>query len=242
MKPVTGGALGRPQMILIDLDGTLVDTVPDLAYAVDRTMERLGLPPRGEPSVRQWVGNGPERMIRRALVNSLDGEPDEALFRRAYPIFLEVHGEHVCNDSRLFPGVAAALAFLEAEGYPLGCVTNKPARFTDPLLDALDIRRHFALVIAGDALPRQKPDPMPLLHAAAVFDADPRRCLMIGDSINDVRAARAAGFKVACVTYGYNHGHDIREAGPDAAMDSMEELKALLEPRDAATRHRAHEG
>jgi phosphoglycolate phosphatase len=229
-------------MILIDLDGTLVDTVPDLAYAVDRTLERLGMPPRGEPSVRQWVGNGPERMLRRALINSLEGEPDEELFRRAYPIFLEIHGENICNHSRLFPGVIEALDFFAAEGYRVGCVTNKLARFTDPLLETLGVRRRFALVISGDTLPKQKPDPLPLLHAAAFFDADPSRCLMVGDSINDVLAARAAGFKVACVTYGYNHGHDIREAGPDAVMDSMAELKVLLEPRDAATRQPAHEG
>ena len=230
-------------MILIDLDGTLVDTVPDLAYAVDVTMETLGLPRRGEQNVRQWVGNGPERMIRRALVNSLDGEPDEDLFRRAYPIFLQVHGDNICNHSRLFPGVAEGIAFLESEGYPLGCVTNKPARFTEPLLAALGVRERFGLVVSGDTLPRKKPDPAPLLYAAEFFGADPRQCLIVGDSINDVMAARAAGFSVACVTYGYNHGRDIREAEPDAVIDSLAQLKDVLLPRDAGARarHRAHD-
>jgi phosphoglycolate phosphatase len=230
-------------MVLIDLDGTLVDTVPDLAYAVDETMTALGLPRRGEQRVRQWVGNGPERMIRRALINSLEGEPDEEMFRRAYPIFLKIHGENVCNHSRLFPGAAEGIAFLESEGYALGCVTNKPARFTEPLLEALGVRNRFGLVVSGDTLPRQKPDPAPLLYAAEFFGAEPRECLIVGDSINDVLAARAAGFAVVCVTYGYNHGRDIREAAPDAVIDSLAQLKDLLAPRDAIqrARHRVHD-
>lgn len=226
-------ALARPDMVLIDLDGTLVDTVPDLACAVDVMMQELGMPQRGEPRVRQWIGNGAERLVRRALVNAVDGEPDEDLFRRAYPIFMRAYEENVCAHSRPYPGVMEGLAFLKAAGYRLGCVTNKPARFTEPLLQALGLFDDFALVISGDALPRQKPDPAPLLHAARFFEVQSERSLMVGDSINDVRAARAAGFGVVCVSYGYNHGHDIREAGPDAVIDSLAELQDLLDPAGA---------
>jgi phosphoglycolate phosphatase len=239
----TSGSLGRPQMILIDLDGTLVDTAPDLARAVDAAMQAVGLSARGESRVRQWIGNGPERMLRRALVDSMEGEPDEALFRRAYPVFLKAHEEHICRYSRLFPGVLEGLDYLMGEGYPLGCVTNKPARFTEPLLQALGVRDRFGLVVSGDTLPRRKPDPLPLLHSAEFFGVAADACLIVGDSINDVQAARAAGFKVVCVTYGYNHGRDIREAAPDAVIDSLNELRDLLPPRDAAerVRHRIHD-
>ena len=120
--------LPRPRMVLIDLDGTLVDTVPDLAYAVDVMMQRLGLPVRGEPAVRAWIGNGAERLVKRALLGSADGEPDAELYARAYPIFLEVYQEHVCTHSRLFPGVTEGIEYLKSLGVKLGCVTNKPAR------------------------------------------------------------------------------------------------------------------
>lgn len=227
-------SLTRPEMVLIDLDGTLVDTVPDLACAVDEMMRGLGMPLRGEPRVRQWIGNGVERLVRRALIDSVDGEPDEALFKRAFPLFMRAYEENVCTYSRPYPGVLEGLAFLKEAGYRVGCVTNKAARFTEPLLDALGLLGDFGIVVSGDSLPRQKPDPMPLLHAAEFFGAAPERSLMVGDSISDVRAARAAGFGVACVTYGYNHGHDIRDAEPDAVIDSLAELRGLLDPASHA--------
>ncbi|MDX9740320.1 MAG: phosphoglycolate phosphatase [Gammaproteobacteria bacterium] len=223
-------------MILIDLDGTLVDSVPDLAHAVDVMMKAIGMPERGEERVREWIGNGAERLVRRALIDRVDGEPDEALFRRAYPVFLDAYQENVSRDSRPYPGVIEGLAALKAAGFMLGCVTNKPACFTEPLLKTLGMYDSFGIVISGDSLPTKKPDPAPLLHAAAFFGVAPERSLMVGDSINDVLAARAAGFAVACVTYGYNHGNDIREADPDAVIDSLAELPALLEVEAAQAR------
>ncbi|MBK1643456.1 phosphoglycolate phosphatase [Thiocapsa imhoffii] len=218
----------QPKMILIDVDGTLVDSVPDLTYCVDVMMERLGRPPRGEAAVRNWVGNGVERLVRRALLGRLDGEPDEAEVAVALPIFLELYAQNVSQRSLLYPGVREGLAFMTGAGYPLGCVTNKAARFTEPLLRDLGIRDQFSLVVSGDTLPLKKPDPMPLLHAAAFFGVDPAHALMIGDSVSDVKAARSAGFGIICMSYGYNHGQDIRAAEPDAVIDSMSELKGLL--------------
>ncbi len=221
-----------PAMILIDLDGTLVDSVPDLAFCVDETLRRLGRAPHGEERVRDWVGNGVERLVRRALVGRLEGEPDEAEFQRAYPIFLDLYARNTSRRSRLYPGVREGLDWLAAQGYRLGCVTNKAARFTEPLLQDLGIADYFALRLAGDSLPRKKPDPLPLRHAAQHFGVAPRDALMVGDSVSDVKAARAAGFGIVCVSYGYNHGRDIREAGPDAVIDSLVELRPLL--REAA--------
>lgn len=218
----------RPRMVLIDLDGTLVDSVPDLAHAVDIAMQGVGLPPRGEARVREWIGNGAERLVRRALINTYEGEPDEALYRRAYPIFLEAYAQDVCTYSRPFPGVLAGVEFLAGAGYRLGCVTNKPARFTEPLLQKLGLYDRFETVVSGDTLVEKKPHPAPLLYAARALGVTPQQSLMVGDSINDVEAARAAGFQVVCVDYGYNHGMDIRAAGADAVIGSLMELRELL--------------
>jgi phosphoglycolate phosphatase len=221
--------LTKPQMVLIDVDGTLVDSVPDLAYCVDAMMTRLGLAPHGENKVRHWVGNGVERLVRRALIGQLDGEPDAALFAKAYPIFIELYKVNTSVRSVLYPGVLEGLRYLKQAGYKLGCVTNKAAQFTEPLLKALGIDDYFGIVVSGDTLPLKKPDPAPLLHVAKFYKVAPTDSLMVGDSISDVKAARAAGFQIVCMSYGYNHGIDVRTAHPDAVIDSMAELKNLLD-------------
>jgi phosphoglycolate phosphatase len=216
-------------MVLVDVDGTMVDSVPDLAWCVDRMMDHLGLPAWGEAAVRNWVGNGVERLVKRALTGALEEEPDPALFERALPVFLDLYQDNTSKRSRLYPGVVEALEHLKARGYHLGCVTNKAARFTEPLLADLGVARYFALVVSGDTLPERKPDPMPLLYAAQYFGVEPSQSLMVGDSISDVKAARAAGFAIVCMSYGYNHGLDIRDFGPDAVIDSMAALRDLLD-------------
>jgi len=220
--------MDKPAMVLIDVDGTLVDSVPDLAYCVDEMMKRLDMPVHGEAKVRNWVGNGVERLVRRALIGQLDGEPDEALYEQAYPVFIELYRDNTSKRSCLYPGVKEGLDYLKSEGYQMGSVTNKAAQFTEPLLRDLGVYDYFSIVISGDTLPQKKPDPAPLLHAAKFFNVRPEQALMIGDSISDVKAARAAGFRIVCMTYGYNHGVDIREAKPDAVMDTMAELPELL--------------
>lgn len=221
----------KPGLVLIDLDGTLVDSVPDLAYCVDRMMARIGRPSHGEAKVRDWVGNGVERLVRRALIGQLEGEPTAADFEQAYPIFVELYLQHNGERSRLYPGVAEGLDYLATTDCAIGCVTNKAAQFTEPLLRGLGVYDRFGIVISGDSLPAKKPDPMPLLHAAKHFQVAPGRSLMLGDSVSDVKAARAAGFRITCVSYGYNHGRDIREAQPDAVIDSFTELQGLFENR-----------
>lgn len=216
------------RMILIDVDGTLVDSVPDLAFCVDETMKRIGRAPWGEGPVRDWVGNGVERLVKRALVGRLDGEPDAAAFDKALPIFMEIYAQNISKRSLLYPGVLRGLDELQAMGYILGCVTNKAARFTEPLLRDLGVIEYFKIVVSGDTTPKKKPDPLPLFYAAERLGVLPGESLMIGDSVNDVTAARQAGFQVVCVPYGYNHGQDIREAAPDAVIADLSELPALL--------------
>lgn len=221
-------SIKKPQMILIDVDGTLVDSVPDLAYCVDEMMKQLDMPVHGVDKVRNWVGNGVDRLVQRALIGQLDGDPEEALFEKARPIFLELYTDNVSKRSELYDGVREGLDYLKENGYQLGCVTNKAAQFTLPLLTDLGVHDDFSMVICGDTLPKKKPDPMPLLHAAEQFNVTPENSLMIGDSISDVKAARAAGFQIICMSYGYNHGEDIRNYDPDLVIDSMAELKGIL--------------
>ncbi len=222
-------SIRTPDMILIDVDGTLVDSVPDLAFCVDEMMQQLGREPWGETRVRDWVGNGVERLVRRALIGQLDGEPDETEYEKAYPIFLDLYAENTSKRSLLYPGVIDGLDFLKAAGYRLGCVTNKAAQFTIPLLKDLGIHDYFAIVVSGDTLEHKKPHPAPLLHAAEFFKVSPEQSLMVGDSISDVKAARAAGFQIACLPYGYNHGEDIRVAEPDVVIETLAHLKDELE-------------
>lgn len=224
----------KPEMILIDVDGTLVDSVPDLAYCVDEMMKQLDMPVHGEAKVRDWVGNGVERLTRRALIGQLDGEPDEALFEKAYPIFLKLYAENTCVRSCLYPGVKEGMEYMKSAGYKLGCVTNKDAQFTLPILKTLGIHDDFEVIVCGDTLTKKKPDPLPLLHSAEQLSVKPEKAMMLGDSISDVKAARAAGFQIICMSYGYNHGVDINEANPDAVIDSMAELSGILSKADAA--------
>ncbi len=215
-------------MVLIDVDGTLVDSVPDLAWCVDAMMRELGLPERGEARVRHWVGNGVERLVKRALVNELDGEPDEEQYNKALPIFQDLYSENTSKRSCLYDGVLEALDFLKTTGVRIGCVTNKASRFTLPILKDLGIADYFEIVICGDMVERKKPDPMPLLQAAEQLNTAAEASLMLGDSMSDVKAARAANFGIICMSYGYNHGEDIRDYHPDAVVDSMAEIKNII--------------
>lgn len=219
----------KPEMVLIDVDGTLVDSVPDLAYCVDEMLKALNMPARGEARVRHWVGNGVERLVRRGLINDLNGEPDDALFEKAMPIFNALYAENTSKRSRLYPGVKQALDFLSATDVKIGCVTNKAAQFTLPILKDLGIADYFEIVICGDTLAKKKPDPLPLLHAAEQLAVQPENSLMLGDSMSDVKAARAAGFSIICMSYGYNHGEDIRDYHPDAVVDRMDQIKQLID-------------
>ena len=217
-----------PKLIMIDVDGTLVDSVPDLAFCVDQMMIVLGLQLCGEERVRNWVGNGIPKLIERALIDKLDKESISKVYEVAYPIFLKLYSDNSAIRSRLYDGVKEGLDYLKSKGYLLGCVTNKAEQFTNPLLKKMGIYNDFRLIISGDTLDKKKPDPLPLLHGANFFNMQPNECLMLGDSVSDVRAARAAGFDIICMSYGYNHGNNIEDENPDLVIDSMDQLKEHL--------------
>ena len=221
--------LKRPEMVLIDVDGTLVDSVPDLAYCIDEMMKQLDMPVRGEARVRHWVGNGVERLVKRGLVNQLDGEPNETLYAKAIEIFRELYAVNTSVRSCLYDGVPEAMEFLKSTGVKIGCVTNKASEFTLPLLQDLGISDYFETILCGDMVERKKPDPLPLIMSAEKLGVSPEASLMIGDSMSVVNAARAANFSIICMSYGYNHGEDIRDYDPDAVIDTMTEIKDLVD-------------
>ncbi len=218
-----------PELIMIDVDGTLVDSVPDLSWCLDETLKQVGLPPRGEAAARNWVGNGVIRLVERGIANHLDAPHDEAIFEKAMPIFRELYAENTSKRSRLYPGVKEGMDYLKTLPIKIGCITNKDAQFTHPILKDLGLWDYFEIVISGDTLEKKKPDPLPLLHGAKELGADPEKSLMLGDSTSDVKAARAAGFDIICMSYGYNHGVDIRDSKPDAVIDSFVELKDFIQ-------------
>jgi len=216
-------------MVLIDVDGTLVDSVPDLAWCVDEMLKQLDMTPHGEAEVRNWVGNGVIRLVERALTKDLDGYPEAELFDKAMPIFNALYSVHHSDRSTLYPGVKEGLAYLHScDNLKIGCVTNKAEQFTIPILKALGIHDDFEIIVCGDTLEKKKPDPMPLLYSANKLGVPPEKSLMLGDSKSDVKAARAAGFEIICMSYGYNHGEDINNYNPDIVIDSMIELKELI--------------
>lgn len=216
------------KLVLFDLDGTLIDSVGDLAWCGNEMLRLLEMPLRDPEAARAWVGNGVERFVKRVLTDDMEDEPDEILFSKGFKIFDELYQEHVSVRSQVYPGVRECLERLEQFDLRLACVTNKAERFTLKLLAALDLDRYFELIVSGDTTPRKKPDPMPLQFAANHFSLDCRDCLMVGDSSNDVAAARAADFQVACVPYGYNHGKPIIDSDPDLVVENLIELVDLI--------------
>jgi phosphoglycolate phosphatase len=216
------------KLILFDLDGTLIDTVPDLAGAANRMLADLGRTPWEVGRYRTWIGNGMARFVKRALTGAMYDEPDAALYERGFAAFNRYYADNVSGTSEVFTGANECLAQLRQAGFVLGCVTNKAGAFTRPLLANLGLDRYFRIVVAGDTVSRLKPDPMPLLYACEQTGILPDRTVYIGDSSNDVTAARAAAIPVICVSYGYNHGEDIRAQRPDRVVDSLTEVPQYL--------------
>ncbi|QNH02036.1 phosphoglycolate phosphatase [Pseudomonas sediminis] len=225
MKPLRALCAGElPRLVMFDLDGTLIDSVPDLAEAVDRMLVEMGRAPAGVEKVRDWVGNGARVLVRRALAGGLDhaavgeAETEEALAR-----FLDIYAD--CHNlTALYPGVHELLEALSTAAVELAVVTNKPERFVAPSLEQVSLGGYFRWIIGGDTLPQQKPDPAALLQVMHLAGVEAAQSLFIGDSRNDVLAARAAGVPCIAVSYGYNHGRPIAEEKPGLVVDSLAEL------------------
>lgn len=210
---------------IVDLDGTMIDTLGDFAVAMGRMLDELRLPPIERDAVERMVGKGSEHLVRSVLAH-VGGSPDQfsAAWEAYQRHYLAVNGQH----STVYPGVVEGLALLQARGLRLACLTNKPGNFAVPLLASKGLDGFFSVVFGGDAFERKKPDPLPLRRTCEALHCLPAETLMIGDSSNDAAAARAAGCPVLLVTYGYNHGEPVRSVDADGFVDSLAELAALL--------------
>ncbi len=214
--------------VVVDLDGTLLDTAPDIAEAAQRMLRDLGMAPVDLAKIQSFIGNGIANLVKRALTGEMHGQPDAALFERALPVFQKHYAEVLTRETRPYPGAMEGVAALREAGFPLACVTNKAEIFTLPLLEAMGLKPAFSLILSGDSLPKKKPDPLPLLHAAEFFGCIPGELLLIGDSLNDTQAANAAGCRVFLLPYGYNGGRDVREQNCDAVIENLLEAVKLI--------------
>jgi phosphoglycolate phosphatase len=211
----------RYRAALFDLDGTLVDTAPDLAAAANRMLADLGRASLPDDRIRDYVGKGVVNLVNRCFeASGGGGEEDRA---RAHAVFERHYSAGIADRSRPYPGVVDGLEALERAGIAMGCVTNKAGRFTEPLLELTGLRRFFGVVVSGDTVERKKPHPDPMLYAAGKLGASPAETLVVGDSLNDVQSARAAGCAVVVVPYGYREGLSLEDLGADAVVASVEE-------------------
>jgi phosphoglycolate phosphatase len=198
------------ELLAVDLDGTLVDSAPDIAHCVGAALAGLGFPMPGEVRTRRWIGDGLEQLIARALAHTRQANASPTadrnyaeLHTRALGAFLDCYRENLFVRSRLYPGVADTLDALRKRGITLCCITNKRFAFSEQLLALAGIRDRFELLLGGDSLPEKKPSPLPLTTAARTLGIAARRAALVGDSVQDLRAARAAGFSFAWAAYGY---------------------------------------
>lgn len=220
------------EVILFDLDGTLIDSAPDLALAINHMLTVLERPTFSEDLIRSWVGNGASVLVKRGLSgqSDIDDNIDDALFTQALQIFLDFYKANLCVSTTLYPNVSVSLKVLKAQGYRLVLVTNKPYEFIEPILTTLKLNDLFELQLGGDSLAERKPHPLPLLYVSEKLNVSIEQCLMVGDSKNDIIAAKAANMESIGLTYGYNYGEDIGLHQPQAVFSDFADIVTSLSP------------
>tara|TARA_B100000686_G_scaffold176988_1_gene183956 strand:+ start:647 stop:1375 length:729 start_codon:yes stop_codon:yes gene_type:complete len=211
------------KVIMIDLDGTLLDTAGDLAISANIMLRKLGAVELPLATVQSYIGKGIMNLVRRCLAHSLNNKPEPELLTQAIKIYEQEYTKNLCITTRPYPKVIDGLTAFKKAGFKLACITNKSEVFTIPLLRDTKLLNYFDIVLSGDSLPKKKPDPMPLYHACDFFGILPAEMLLIGDSMTDTKAARAAGSYVFCVPYGYNEGRDTHELDCDRVIAFIDE-------------------
>lgn len=221
----------RARAVLIDLDGTLVDSLPDIAFAANAMLADLGRPPLPLERIAMYVGKGVDVLVHRVLTGTMDDQASADIFARGRQSFYLHYAEVNGNESRVFDGVHPALQDLRRKGILLACVTNKPRAFTLQLLERMDLKAAFDAVVTGDDTQQKKPHPEPMLCASKLLGVSASDATVIGDSENDVLSARAAGCRVIVVETGYNEGRSISDLDADAIVPSLSHAARLIEPQ-----------
>lgn len=218
------------KVIIFDFDGTLIDSEPDLALALNYMLDRLNRETYTQSVISHWVGNGAETLVKRALSGStiIDEHIEQELFLNALDIFLKFYAQNLCVKTYLYPNVKKSLEKLKEQGYIMVIVTNKPADFVEPILKGLAIDEFFEFYLGGDSLEKRKPDPMPLLHVCNRLDITVDECVMIGDSKNDILSAKSAKMQSIGVSYGYNYGEDISIYKPTIVVESFADILPIF--------------
>ncbi|MCK6263160.1 phosphoglycolate phosphatase [Vibrio sp. ZSDE26] len=223
-------SLSSIKLIAFDLDGTLLDSVPDLAVAADQAVQELGFPSVTEEQVRDYVGNGADILIGRALSQNLTVDPElsEETRSKARILFDDFYEQGGHKLSHLYPSVKETLAELDKAGFTMALVTNKPSKFVPDVLAQHDIAKYFVDVIGGDSFPEKKPNPMALNWLLEKHELKADEMLMVGDSSNDIKAAKNANCHSFGLTYGYNHGEPISVSNPDYVADDISQLLEVV--------------
>lgn len=219
------------KLIIFDLDGTLIDSVPDLAYSVNHTLKTINRDTFSEDVIRKWVGNGAQTLVKRALsgdVNIDESKYDNETYEKAINIFLEFYAQNLAIHTKLYDGVKQTLQSLKQKGYRCAIVTNKPFDFVAPILESLGIDDIFEEILGGDSLEVKKPDPKPLLFMCEKLGVDIKSTVMVGDSKNDIIAANNANIESIALTYGYNYNEDISIYNPTLKIDEFKIIDEVL--------------
>lgn len=217
-----------PAWLCFDLDGTLVDSVPDITFSINEMLISLEFAAVEESLARSWVGNGADKLIERALAHAQNKLPEQGLFDHAKQLFLDAYDRNLAVKTTIYPGCTETLKYFLEKQIPMACVTNKPRQFTPTLLDKLGLSRYFSAVVCGDDLDKKKPDPEPVLEAIRQLNGKPESGYMVGDSETDILAAKRAGSGAIYVSYGYNRGVPVERHKP-ICINELGELQRLFE-------------
>jgi phosphoglycolate phosphatase len=218
------------KVIIFDLDGTLIDSSPDLALAINHMLETIDRDTFTLDEIHHWVGNGAETLVKRALSGStqISSHIDELEFKKALDIFLKFYAKNLAVETITYPHVLSTLTQLKKHGYKLVIVTNKPFDFVEPILKELTLKEYFEFHLVGDSLKEKKPNPAPLLYVCEKLNVTPSECVMVGDSKNDILAAKACNMQSIGLTYGYNYGEHISTHNPDIYFSDFSKIGKLL--------------
>lgn len=220
--------LGNKKLLIFDLDGTLINSIPDLTLAINKMLESINIDPLPVEIVKPFIGNGAKTLVTRSLDYTHNNNVSEELFNKAFPKFMSAYAANPCEETFLYPDVEETLQYLKEKGYSMMICTNKPLEFVEPILEKLDIKKYFDNWIGENSLPDKKPSGEPLLHLSKEANVSIENCLMIGDSKNDILAASNAKMESVGLSYGYNYNEDISQFNPTVVLNDFIKLKTLL--------------